>query len=522
MTMNTKQKLVLVGVALPALVASLTPAHAGTTSNGALVGALGTQGNNGTLSTAAATAVATKSTAAVSLATQTSTLAALQTVSTSIAASVTSTNTSLISTYASIVAAAASLSTAVVKNTTALSTQVSVVGKNISTVASIQGEVTDYNQVGSLSTTASLALSTLTTAQSNINATPASVSTAQASYSSALSTYTSALTTQNSLLTALSTATATRDASLSTQTSIFNLSTVQAAESNTVSGLVTPALNDVNSSIVANAALSTALSTAGLQPTYGAITGVTTSATIATLAISTAQSRISLADQVIVNTARTASQLTAAAAQASGTTEASGAIARAAETLQTAVDTGSYFETEVLGALVDHETRISANEKAITDETKARIDADAVLTASINTEVTRAKAAEAVLDGKIVAETNARIAADTAETNARIAADTALGTRITNETNDRIAADNLLRDQIASSTATAIALGGAVILPDTNFTLSGSVGFYQGAQAIAINGAARISPNTYVTGAFGGGLNKDGKIGGRVGVVIGF
>jgi autotransporter adhesin len=61
-----------------------------------------------------------------------------------------------------------------------------------------------------------------------------------------------------------------------------------------------------------------------------------------------------------------------------------------------------------------------------------------------------------------------------------------------------------------------------VILPDVNFTLSGNVGFYEGAQAIAINASARVAPNTYVTGAFGGGLNKRGAVGGRVGVVFGF
>ena len=41
-----------------------------------------------------------------------------------------------------------------------------------------------------------------------------------------------------------------------------------------------------------------------------------------------------------------------------------------------------------------------------------------------------------------------------------------------------------------AGTATAIALGGTAILPDTNFTLAGNVGFYQGAQALAVNAAA--------------------------------
>jgi hypothetical protein len=243
---------------------------------------------------------------------------------------------------------------------------------------------------------------------------------------------------------------------------------------------------------------------------------------------------------------------------------------------------GSNYETEVLGALTDHEARIVANADAIvanadaivaeaearatgdaetlanantytdtsvaaeaalrvegdaatlasantyTDtsvaaEAALRVEGDAATLASANTYTDTSVAAEAALrvagdtalGGRISAEETARIAADTAETNARIAADAALTTKINN-------VDSVLRDKIASSTATAIALGGAVILPDVNFTLSGNVGFYEGAQAIAINGAARVAPNTYVTGAVGGGLNKRGSVGGRVGVVFGF
>jgi hypothetical protein len=118
----------------------------------------------------------------------------------------------------------------------------------------------------------------------------------------------------------------------------------------------------------------------------------------------------------------------------------------------------------------------------------------------------------------LTAETNSRNAALTA-----VRSDlTAVRNDLTAETNSRIAADGVLRDQIASSTATAIALGGAVILPDVKFSLSGNVGFYQGATAIAVNAAARVAPNTYLTGAFGGGLSKYGDVGGRVGFAIGF
>jgi hypothetical protein len=179
-------------------------------------------------------------------------------------------------------------------------------------------------------------------------------------------------------------------------------------------------------------------------------------------------------------------------------------IAGASNALTSATETGLNYETEVLGALEDHETRITANTVAIADEVAART------------------AADAALGTRITNETAARIAADTAETNARIAADNALGARITAETDARIAADNLLRDKIASGTATAIALGGAVVLPDVKFSLSGNVGFYEGAQALAMNAAYQVSPNVYLTGAVGGGLNKGGKLGGRVGFVVGW
>ena len=75
---------------------------------------------------------------------------------------------------------------------------------------------------------------------------------------------------------------------------------------------------------------------------------------------------------------------------------------------------------------------------------------------------------------------------------------------------------------IASSTATAIALGGNAILPDANFTLAGNVGFYQGATAISLNAAGRVADKVYLTAAVGGGTNKRGELGGRVGVVFGF
>ena len=175
-----------------------------------------------------------------------------------------------------------------------------------------------------------------------------------------------------------------------------------------------------------------------------------------------------------------------------------------------------------IAAVADLEAADLALGVRIDGEAAARVAADTVLDGRITTESTARVAADTALGNRITAETNARTAADLAEANARIAADNALSARITAETDARIAADNVLRDQIASSTATAIALGGNAILPDSNFTLSGNVGFYQGASAVSINAAGRVSEKVYLTGALGGGLNKRGKLGGRVGVVFGF
>lgn len=126
-------------------------------------------------------------------------------------------------------------------------------------------------------------------------------------------------------------------------------------------------------------------------------------------------------------------------------------------------------------------------------EAAARVSGDAATLASANIYTDEEVAAEAAL---------------------RATADTAIGVRI--------AADDALRDQIASSTATALALGCNAILPDANFTLAGKMGFYNGATAVSINTAGKVGSSVYVTAAVGGGLNKQGKVGGRVGVVFGF
>ena len=63
-----------------------------------------------------------------------------------------------------------------------------------------------------------------------------------------------------------------------------------------------------------------------------------------------------------------------------------------------------------------------------------------------------------------------------------------------------------------------MAMGG-LSLPDTKaFALSANMGFYDGKQAIAAQGAMRLSTGVALTGSFGVGLD-DNKVGGRIGVM---
>jgi len=160
--------------------------------------------------------------------------------------------------------------------------------------------------------------------------------------------------------------------------------------------------------------------------------------------------------------------------------------------------------------LVDHEDRITSNTNAI------QVNTDAI----------------AAQDVRITANTDAIAAQDvriTANTDAITELDNRFSDQMASEQSARIAADDLLNarvddieDRISSSTATAIALGGMGFLPDTRFNLAGNVGFYEGAQAIAVNAGVRVTDRVAVTGGVGGGLNKGGKVGGRVGFIVGF
>jgi hypothetical protein len=314
-------------------------------------------------------------------------------------------------------------------------------------------------------------------------------------------------------------------------------SSAASSAANTASSAASSALGALNTALAANTDLVDVLaelevSTSGQNGFAVALTDLETDADAAALAAADAAEELAVASAELTGLQRQDSILTAAAAS----NQQNIALASGALTGDEAA-ANSNFETEVLGALTNHETRITENtadiavlETGLVAEAAARVAGDAATLTSANTFTTAAVAAEATiraaadtaLTTRIAAEETARAAADTAlgaritaENSARVAADNALGARITD-------LDNTLRDKIASSTATAIAMGGSTILPDTNFTLSGNVGMYEGASAVALNAAGRVSEKVYVTAAVGGGLNKGGKLGGRVGVVFGF
>ncbi|MGR0185424.1 tail fiber protein [Azospirillum aestuarii] len=164
-----------------------------------------------------------------------------------------------------------------------------------------------------------------------------------------------------------------------------------------------------------------------------------------------------------------AQQAASSAAAALASEEAAGASALAAATsaAQAVVDTTNAIQAEAqtraaavtsLGGRIDTVTaRVGTAEAAIAQESTLRVAATAALAASLQTEVTRAQAAEQVLTGAVAGESAARADADTAlsgavalkadkadtytktqvdaaisaEQTTRATADTALGTRIT-------------------------------------------------------------------------------------------
>lgn len=79
-------------------------------------------------------------------------------------------------------------------------------------------------------------------------------------------------------------------------------------------------------------------------------------------------------------------------------------------------------------------------------------------------------------------------------------------------------------DELDESTrggiAAAMALGGTMVVPDSDVTMSFNIATYRGEQGFSGTVAARVAPKVYVSGGFAGSSVKR-SLGGRVGVSFG-
>jgi len=89
---------------------------------------------------------------------------------------------------------------------------------------------------------------------------------------------------------------------------------------------------------------------------------------------------------------------------------------------------------------------------------------------------------------------------------------------------DLILADRIDRtdDRARAGTAVAIAMGGAMFLPDKTFNITGNVGTYRRAWAGALNVGALVSDSLALNAGVGKGFNKNGKVGARAGFTFGW
>jgi trimeric autotransporter adhesin len=113
-------------------------------------------------------------------------------------------------------------------------------------------------------------------------------------------------------------------------------------------------------------------------------------------------------------------------------------------------------------------------------------------------------------------------------TNSRVSALEALNLNASNSIAGLQNGLNSLEDQLTLNNrqnnggiAAAMALGGAVIVPDSNVSMSFNLSTYRGQQGFSGSVIGRVSEKVYVSGGFAGSTVK-GSTGGRVGVTFGF
>ena len=72
-------------------------------------------------------------------------------------------------------------------------------------------------------------------------------------------------------------------------------------------------------------------------------------------------------------------------------------------------------------------------------------------------------------------------------------------------------------DQASEGVAIALAMGGLALPTGKNVALSANLGFYDGKQAFATQGALRLNDTYALSGGLGIGLDS-GRVGGRIGL----
>ncbi len=75
-------------------------------------------------------------------------------------------------------------------------------------------------------------------------------------------------------------------------------------------------------------------------------------------------------------------------------------------------------------------------------------------------------------------------------------------------------------DKNTQGIAIAMAMGGLALPDSKNFVVGANLGFFDSKQALAIQGAMRLTPYVSVNGGVGMGLDDASTLGGRVGLQV--
>ncbi len=91
---------------------------------------------------------------------------------------------------------------------------------------------------------------------------------------------------------------------------------------------------------------------------------------------------------------------------------------------------------------------------------------------------------------------------------------------VTNNVGGRISNLELESRQSVGGIAAAMAMGGAVIVPDATVSMSFNLATYRGEQGFSGSVIGKVAPKVYISGGFAGSTVK-GSTGGRVGITFG-